>query len=515
MDTSNLNNQKRDGSNTSMWQAADHQAKIGSTFKAGDLYDTIIVGGGITGLSTALLLQEQGQKCLLVEAYAIGFGTTGGTTAHLNTFLDATYPEIDSDFGARASKQMAKASQDVISKIQKNIETYGIDADFEYKQAYLYSQNEKETDELMDILKSSQAAGLGVNLSDENGLPIPFEKAIRFENQAQFHPIKYILGLADAFINLGGEILENTFVSHSKKIDGLHLVESSSGEIRTKHIVYATHISPGINILSLCNAPYRSYVLGIKLKDGQYPEALCYDMQEPYHYFRTHVVNGQRYLIAGGEDHKTGHSDPEEAFLNLENYLKRYFQISEVSFKWSSQYYVPVDGLPYIGQLPGGDEGIFVATGFNGNGMILGSLSAQIISDEILGKMNEFSSLLSPSRLKPVSGFSAFVKENADVAYHFFADRFGAEELQSISALPKDKGKLVEIGGEKVAIYKDPDGEVTALSPVCTHAGCIVNWNQSEKSWDCPCHGGRFSVKGKVLTGPPRKDLQQIAIVKK
>lgn len=515
MNTANLNNQKRDGANTSIWEVADHPTNIYSTFRKDEIYDTLIVGGGITGLSTALLLREHGQKCLLVEAHTIGFGTTGGTTAHLNTFLDATYPEIDSDFGEGASKQMAKASKDVISMIQKNIETYGIDADFEYKEAYLYSQNDKETDELMDILKSSQAAGLEVNPSKKNGLPIPFEKAIRFEKQAQFHPIKYILGLAKAFKNLGGEVLENTFVSSSEKIDGIHLVNTSSGEIRAKHIVYATHIPPGINILSLRNAPYRSYVLGVKLEDAQYPDALCYDMQEPYHYFRTHVIDGQRYLIAGGEDHKTGHAEPEEAFLNLENYLNSYFQISEVSFKWSSQYYVPVDGLPYVGQLPGGDEGIFVATGFNGNGMILGSLSAQIISDQILGKENEFSKLLSPSRLKPVSGFSSFVKENADVAYHFLADRFGAEELQSISAMPKDTGNLVEIDGGKVAVYKDPDGELTALSPICTHAGCIVHWNQSEKSWDCPCHGGRFSVKGKVLTGPPRKDLQQIGIEKK
>lgn len=349
MDTSSLSNPKRDGANTSIWEAASQLGDITPALKAAGVYDTLIVGGGITGLSTALLLQEQGQKCLLVEAHAIGFGTTGGTTAHLNTFLDATYPEIDSDFGEAASKQLARASGGVIGMIRKNIETYGIDADFEYKQAFLYSESKEETDELMDILKSSQAAGLEVSPSQENGLPIPFEKAIRFEKQAQFHPIRYILGLAEAFKTLGGEILENTFVKSSGKTDGIHSVKTSIGEFRAKHIVYATHIPPGINILSLRNAPYRSYVLGVKLKDDQYPDALCYDMQEPYHYFRTHLIDGQRYLIAGGEDHKTGHADPQTAFQNLENYLKRYFQISEVSFKWSSQYYVPLDGLPYVG----------------------------------------------------------------------------------------------------------------------------------------------------------------------
>jgi len=515
MDTYNIKNTSRDGANISIWEAAKRPENIAPAIGTGQIYDTLIVGGGITGLTTALLLQQQGQKCLVVEAHQIGFGTTGGTTAHLNTFLDATYPEIDSDFGQEASKQLARASGEIIEMIRNNVESFGIEADFEYKQAYLYSENEKETSELMDILKSSQAAGVEVSETDQNALPIPFEQSIRFEKQAQFHPIKYLHGLAEAFKNLGGEILENIFVSSSKKMDEIHLLNTTLGEISAKHIVYATHIPPGINILSLRNAPYRSYVLGIKLKDDQYPDALCYDMQEPYHYFRTHQIDGQLYLIVGGEDHKTGHGEPEEAFANLENYVSKYFQISEVSFKWSSQYYVPVDGLPYVGQLPAGDEGIFVATGFNGNGMILGSLSAKIISDEIMGIENEFSTLLSPSRLKPISGFKEFVKENADVAYHFVADRFGAEELKSLAGLPKDMGKLVEIGGEKMAIYKDLDGKVTALNPVCTHAGCIVTWNASEKSWDCPCHGGRFSVQGEVLTGPPRKNLEQIEIEKK
>ncbi|MGM9478105.1 FAD-dependent oxidoreductase [Pedobacter sp. GSP4] len=513
MDTSDINTKRRDGANTSIWEAAAQRLTVPADAKNNQVYDALIVGAGITGLTTGLLLAQQGKACLIVEAHSLGFGTSGGTTAHLNTFLDATYPEIDSDFSPEASRQLASATSEIIEMIRKNIETFSIEADFEYKQAYLYSQNKKESDQLSDILQSSKAAGLHVDQADQNGLPIPFEKAIRFEKQAQFHPIKYLLGLAKAFKDLGGEIIENTFVNGSEKADGIHMVNTGSGKFKAKHIVYATHIPPGINILSLRNAPYRSYVLGVKLKNGPYPDALCYDMQEPYHYFRTHQVDGEQYLIAGGEDHKTGHGDPEQALINLEDYLRKYFDISEVSFKWSSQYYVPVDGLPYIGQLPAGDEGIFVATGFNGNGMILGSLSGRIISDEILGRENELTELLSPSRLKPLSGFKEFIKENADVAYHFLADRFGAAE-QPIADLPKGSGKLLEVEGEELAVYKDPEGKVTALNPVCTHAGCIVQWNPTELSWDCPCHGGRFCVQGKVLTGPPRKDLEQIELKK-
>ncbi|SDG30205.1 hypothetical protein SAMN05421827_10556 [Pedobacter terrae] len=502
----------RDGANASIWQSAlvDHTATNHSDYQ--EVYDALIIGGGITGLTTALLLQKQGKKCVLVEAKNLGFGTTGGTTAHLNTFLDTTYPEIDSDFSKETSSLIAEGTKKMIEMIRTNIQDLEIDADFEFKMAYLFSQNEKETKELQSILESSQAAGVTVTEASENGVPIPFERVVRFDNQAQFHPLKYIHGLAKEFEKLGGQIIEQTFIERTELHEDIHHAKSDQLILKAKNIVYATHIPPGINILSLRNAPYRSYVLAVKLNSGAYPDCLAYDMQEPYHYFRSHEIDGQKYLIIGGADHKTGHEDPLKAFEALEEYAKKYFDISEVSYQWSSQYYVPVDGLPYTGHLPGGDKGIYVATGFNGNGMILGSLSALLISDLILGKENPYEKLFSPSRLKPIAGFNEFVKENADVAYHFVADRFGAEIIKSTHELAKNDGKIVEFDGEKLALYKDETGKVTALNPVCTHAGCIVNWNPAEKTWDCPCHGGRFSITGKVLNGPPQKDLESVSL---
>jgi glycine/D-amino acid oxidase-like deaminating enzyme/nitrite reductase/ring-hydroxylating ferredoxin subunit len=503
---------RRDGANTSIWQSALVNNLANAHSDHQEVYDTLIIGGGITGITTALLLQKQGNKCLLVEARNLGFGTTGGTSAHLNTFLDATYPEIDSDFSKEASSLMAKGSKKMIEMISANIKELIIDADFEFKEGYLFSQNEKETEELQSILESSQAAGVEVSEVFENGVPIPFEHVLCFKNQAQFHPLKYILGLAKEFERLGGKIIEQTFIHSTELLEDIHYAKSDKFTLKAKNIVYATHIPPGINILSLRNAPYRSYVLAVKLNSGEYPSCLSYDMQEPYHYFRSHEIDGQKYLIIGGADHKTGHGDPLKAFEDLEHYARKYFDISQIDYRWSSQYYVPVDGLPYIGQLPGGDKGIFVATGFNGNGMILGSLSAVLISDLILEKENPYEKLLSPSRLKPISGFTEFVKENADVAYHFVADRFGAEIIRSTGELAKDEGKIVEFGGEKLALYKDDDEKVTALNPVCTHAGCIVGWNPTERTWDCPCHGGRFSITGKVLNGPPQKDLEFVPL---
>jgi glycine/D-amino acid oxidase-like deaminating enzyme/nitrite reductase/ring-hydroxylating ferredoxin subunit len=499
----------RDAFTESVWQEIESAVALSENKFTDDICDVLIVGAGITGITAALILQKTGKKCIVAEANKLLFGTTSGTTAHLNTFFDATYPEIESGFGAEAAKQVAKAGKSALHTIKSMIAEYEIDCDFEEKEGYLFSENEKETKDLAKILKSSQEANVIVDETDTNGLPIPFEHALKFPKQAQFHPTKYVTQLAAAYQQLGGVLLEDTLIRSVAIEDNLHHAKADKITIKAKKLVYATHIPPGVNLFSFRCAPYRSYVLGIKLNDNAYPECLSYDMQEPYHYFRTHVINGEKILILGGEDHKTGHEDPSLAFQNLESYARKYFKIKEIAYKWSAQYYVPSDGLPYIGLMPG-VEHTYVGTGFNGNGMQFGTLSAQIISDLILGKENEFADLFSPSRIKPIAGFSEFVKENADVAYHFVADRFSAEEIKSLNEIKPDEGMLVDFKDQKLAIYKSKTGKITALNPVCTHAKCIVNFNKEEKSWDCPCHGGRFDLDGKVLTGPPRHDLQQI-----
>lgn len=505
---------QRDSATESIWQgnAGLHDLLQTKSFNRDQVYDCLIVGAGITGITTALLLQQAGMKCIIAEAGSAGFGTTGGTSAHLNTFFDATYPEIESDFGVDAAKLVAKAGKEAFDLICNFVKDLKIDCDLEYKQAWLYAENEKESKQLIQILEASERAGLQVEITTENVVPVPFSTVIKFEQQGQFHPLKYISGLLAEYIALGGILLENTQIIAYEPQGDHQIAKSNSVDIKANKIVYATHIPPGINSLDLSNAPYRSYVIGLKLKNDQYPLGLAYDMQEPYHYFRTHIIDGQKYLLVGGEDHKTGHSDPGMAFENLKTYVSQYYKVESVDFEWSAQYYVPADGLPYIGQLPGADQDIFVATGFNGNGMMFGTLSGRIIADLILGKKNEYIQLFNPSRLKPLAGFKAFVKENADVAWHFLADRFSFEKLDELHKLKAGEGKLVKFGDRQLAIYKDTKGKITALNPTCTHAGCTVQFNQAEQSWDCPCHGGRFDISGKVLNGPPTQDLEKIII---
>jgi glycine/D-amino acid oxidase-like deaminating enzyme/nitrite reductase/ring-hydroxylating ferredoxin subunit len=499
----------RDGNCESPWQS--NLAPIPPAAyenKADTVYDCLIVGAGITGLTAALLLQKAGKKTVIAEMHTVGFGTTGGTSAHINTFADTTYKETENAFGEEGAQLFANAINKGFSMIKENIDIYKIDCDYEDKTAYLYAEDEEQAKELEEIYQGGIQVGIPVQYVEKAPTPVPYLKVLQFDNQAQFHPLKYLQGLQKVYLDAGGIILENTKIEQLLNDNGVHIAESATINIRARNVIYATHVPPNINVFNFRCAPYRSYVMAVKLKSGSYPDALIYDMQEPYHYVRTHNVDGQPLLIAGGLDHKTGHEDSEKAFADLEKYIRKYYNVSSVKYKWSSQYYTPVDGLPYVGHLPFAADGIYCATGFNGNGMMLGTVSAKILSDLILEKKSIYAHLFSTTRVKPIDGFKEFIKENADVAYHFVADRVSVKETDSLKRIKPGTGKVVEVDGKMVAAYRDDDGQIHALNPVCTHAKCIVGWNPEEKSWDCPCHGARYDIDGKVITGPATKDLQ-------
>lgn len=504
---------QRDAKTKSLWQRNDPSSRLTQS-EEGEVsktFDVVVVGGGITGLTTALLLQEEGLNCVVTEAEKPGFGTTGGTTSHINTMLDTSYDIIERDFGPDNAKLVAAATMESIALMYNLVKKYNINCDFSFRDGYLFAENEEEAQSLKEVLAASQRAGVDVEEAGHLPIPLEYESVIVFKNQAQIHPVKYLDGLVKAFTSQGGLLLENNKVQETKLEKGIHTLTCERITLRARKIVYATHIPPGINILHLRCAPYRSYVLAAQLEDGC-PDELIYDMKDPYHYFRSHEIEGKKYLILGGEDHKTGHSEPEESFARLEQYLRAHFRVRSLDYRWSAQYYESADGLPYIGELPSADKGIYTATGFSGNGITWGSFSGLLLKDILLERESPFSSLFVPARLKPVAGFKEFVRENADVAYRYIADRVKISKLESVSSLAADSGTVVKYEDKKIAVYKDGTGGVHALDPVCTHAGCIVKWNGTEKSWDCPCHGGRFDIHGKVLTGPPRKDLQKIDI---
>lgn len=503
---------QRDGINTSLWQYQMPQYESSSTTIPDRSYDVIVVGGGITGVSTALELQKAGKRCLLLEAYSLGFGTTGGTTAHLNTLVDTYYDQIEKNFGKKNAQLVAQITRDAIVHVKQNLYTYHIECGFNQQAGYLFSQDEKQTKQLEDIAEASKRAGLELEYANEIQIPFPFEKAIRVERQARFHPIEYLHGITHAFEDAGGVIVQHCSVTDAKENEKIE-VETTLGKVECAQLIYATHIPPGVNLVHLRSAPYRSYAIAVRLKDNNYPDALVYDLYDPYHYYRTQEVDGIKYLIVGGEDHKTGHiENTDSCFLHLESYVRKYFNVDVIAFKWSSEYFEPADGLPYIGHLPGTSKNIFIATGFGGNGITYGIVSSMLLRDLIISGENEYTKLFSPSRIKPVAGFEKFVKENLDVAKELVSKILPTEKLDELAGLAYGEGKVVKYEGQNLALYKDEQGILHALNPVCPHLKYTVAWNSTERSWDCPCHGSRFDCNGKVLTGPSTKGLEVIEL---
>jgi glycine/D-amino acid oxidase-like deaminating enzyme/nitrite reductase/ring-hydroxylating ferredoxin subunit len=503
----------RDGYNRSLWQKNEfHNTNINLPHER---YDVLIVGGGMTGVVTALSLQKKGKKCLLVEAHGLGYGTTGGTTAHLNTLLDTPYTTITTNFGEQTSKLIAEASKNVITDIEHNISEYGIQCEFERTAAILFSQDEKETRELLKIFDASHEAGLAITLENELPINTRFEKALKVNGQAKFHPIRYLHALASEFEKAGGQIITDCSVQEVKDHQDEILAITSKGNIIAEKIVFATHIPIGINILHLRCAPWRSYAMAVKLENNKYPDELIYDMKDPYHYYRSQQIDGQKYLIVGGNDHKTGdHGNTEQPFLQLLAHIHRIFNVKEITHQWSSQYFEPADGIPYIGQLPGHNENYYVATGYGGNGMIYSHIAATEITSFITTGASAYNDQFSPSRIKPVAGFTNFIGHNVDVVKHFVGKFFDAEKLPAIADISPGEGKIVKLDDTLVAISKDHTGKLHAVAPTCTHMKCHVAWNITEQSWDCPCHGARYSADGKVLTGPASHSLEPVELVK-
>jgi glycine/D-amino acid oxidase-like deaminating enzyme/nitrite reductase/ring-hydroxylating ferredoxin subunit len=504
---------KRDGALESLWQVTTNNFTPKHTTIPNETFDVVIVGAGITGITTGLQLQKAGKKVLIAEAHTIGFGTTGGTTAHINTFMDNPYSQIISDFGEDGAKLVAQSIKDAIALIYSNVQEYAIDCDYEQSEAYLFSQDEKQTKQLNEIKEATLKVGVAINDVDSIPATIEFEKAVVLPGQAGFHPTKYIQALAKVFESLGGVLLENCRITEVKEETPLE-ISSSLGVIKGLNLIYATHLPAGLNLIHFRAHPYRSYAVAAKLEnDAAYPTSFLYDLYDPYHYIRTQEIGGEKYLIVGGEDHKTGHEENTEApFLKLEAYTKKYFPVQSFAYRWSSQYYEPTDGLPYIGHMPGNPDNVFCATGYSGNGMMYSHVAAITLTDIIVNGDSQYKQVYNPNRLKPVAGFVEFVKEGADITAQYVKAILPADKIETLAELAPGEGRMVKYEGNKVALYKEESGKIHALNPTCPHAKCQVAWNGAEKSWDCPCHGARYSFTGEMLTGPARKDLEVIEI---
>jgi glycine/D-amino acid oxidase-like deaminating enzyme/nitrite reductase/ring-hydroxylating ferredoxin subunit len=506
---------KRDGHQRSVWQGIS-ALDVPAQALPEDVLDVLVVGAGITGVSTALALQQAGQKCLLVDAVSICYGTTGGTSAHINTLLELTYDRMIDKFGEDDARMVAQAASEAFEMIRDNAATHAPECNWQQRDAYMVALDRAQAKELEKVVEGTRAVGLQMEMVDDAPYPGKYVAAARVGQQAQFHPTRYVQGLARAYLQAGGLLRESCPVRDVEEEGEVLVISTNQGILHARHLVYATHVPPGVNILHFRNAPYRSYVLAARLTDeAVLPHALVYDMEDPYHYYRTEEVDGQRLLIAGGCDHKTGHmEDTTEPFEELELHVRALYPVESITHRWSSQYYEPTDGLPYIGKLPMGSDRIMVATGYSGNGMTYGTLAARIITDLITTGASRYAALFDPARVSLVAGFSNFMKEAADVVGQLAAAPFPESKLEQLHELTNGDGRVVRYDKRSVALYRDDEGAFHAVEPACSHIKCIVAWNKAERSWDCPCHGSRFGTDGEVLTGPARKALQHVHLSK-
>jgi glycine/D-amino acid oxidase-like deaminating enzyme/nitrite reductase/ring-hydroxylating ferredoxin subunit len=491
-------------SNTSLWSATATSPTFPPLMANAEV-DVVIVGGGITGLTAAFLLASAGQRVSLVEARRIGSGVSSRSTVHLTEAVDTRYQQIESDFGREGAKLVAQSSRAAIEKVADLVKALSIPCDFLRRPGFLYTEKDEDLAVLRDEYEAARRAGLPVDLLPESPLPFVTKGALRFPDQAQMHVARYLASVATAAQAKGAQIYEDSRVITIE--DGepciVHLEHGPA--IRAKNVLVATHAPLNRVFLQTKIAAYRSYVLAFA--NVKMPDGLFWDTEDPYHYSSAFTVDGVSYLIVGGEDHKTGtETSTDERFDRLFAWTKARIAVPAPSHRWSAQVEEPVDGLPFIGR-NALSEHVYVATGFSGNGITFGTVAAMILTDLVVARVSPWADLYSATRVKPVSSAGTYLEENIDFPMHLVSDRLHPPEAKSPADIRPGEGKTIRLRGERLAVYRDPQGALHAVSSVCTHLGCLVKFNNAEKTWDCPCHGSRFGVDGAVLDGPATRPL--------
>ena len=494
------------GRPVSLWLATTPQTHYPSL--SGDVaVDVAVLGGGISGIATAYLLKQSGMTAAVLDAGRLVESVTGNTTAKVTSQHGLIYSQLISDFGEEKARLYGEAQEAAKERIASLVEQLGIECDFRRTSAYTYTLDEAETGQLEREADAARGLGLPASYTEETELPFRVRAAVRFDNQAQFHPRKYLLALAERIPGGGSHVFERTRAFDIEDGDPC-AVKTGGGTVRARSVVVATHFpyyDPNIYFAAMY--PTRSYVLGCRL-NGPVPRGMYVSTGTPHNSVRNNPYDGGEIVMLGGEHHKTGQGgDTRERYQRLEEWARANFDIKSIEFRWSTQDNNTVDGVPYVGKLSSGSEHVYVATGFRGWGMTNSHVAAVLLNDMIAGRENPWAGVFDPSRFKPVTSARDFVRENMNVAKEFMADRVSTPKLESFDGIPLGHGEVVEWRGERLAVYKDDRGAVTACSAACTHMGCIVRWNSAEKSWDCPCHGSRFDHEGKVIQGPANESL--------
>ncbi|WP_017725884.1 FAD-dependent oxidoreductase [Halalkalibacterium ligniniphilum] len=472
--------------------------------------DVTVVGGGITGITTAYLLQKAGKQVALLEADVLLNGTTGHTTAKITAQHDLIYNELLSHFGYEKTKLYYEATSDAIHFIRKTVEDLQIDCDLTTENAYIYTNTNRYISKFEQELKAYEKLGIEGELVDSIPLKLPIRAAIMMKEQAQFHPLAYLKQLVQNFIDAGGRVFEQTVAVDLLEEQQRNVITREGYRITCDHVVESSHF-PFFDRGFYFSKMYadRSYILGVKTNDD-YPGGMYLSAEDPKRSVRHSTYKGERLLIIGGEKHKTGQGmDTMLHYEALERFSYDHFTVTGIPYRWSAQDLTTLDKLPYIGQASKNQPNVFVATGFRKWGMTNGTVAAHLMADLILERQNPYKELFKPNRFTADPSIKSFLSYNIDVAKHLLDGKLDSTE-KGPEELERDEGDIVRVNGKRAGGYRDKDGTIHLVNTTCTHLGCEVEWNRGDRTWDCPCHGSRFSYEGNVVEGPAKKPLEKL-----
>ena len=473
--------------------------------------DVAIVGGGIVGIMCATFLKQAGKTVAILEAGRVAQGVTGHTTAKVTSLHTLVYDELITKFGEDKARLYAESNQAAIGIVKQLCEARDLDCEFRETNAYTYTVKDDYVSKIKKEAEAARSLGLPAEYLDDIPMPFSVKAAVRFADQAEFHPRKFLGPLARAVPGDGSHVFEGTRAVDVQEDDTCRITTSSGKQVTARDVIVATNIPIVDKGLFFARAePSRGYALAMDMPQDRIPPGMFINVGAPTHSVRPAPHRGKEILILAGEGHHVGEGGVHtEHWDRLEDWARSELGATEVLYRWSTQDYYSLDKVPFIGRMTPGEGNLYTATGFSAWGMTNGVVAGLLLTDLITGVSNPWSELYDPNRFN-VKSLPSFVKKGGHDAKRLLGDRLkSGVDAEQTAALAPGAGAVFDIEGEKVAVHRDDQGQLHARSATCTHLGCIVAWNDAERSWDCPCHGSRFDVDGEVLQGPAATPLKQ------
>jgi glycine/D-amino acid oxidase-like deaminating enzyme/nitrite reductase/ring-hydroxylating ferredoxin subunit len=472
--------------------------------------DVVIVGGGITGVTSAYLLANEGLKVAVLEAGQLLNGTTAHTTAKITAQHDLIYDEFMHQIGSSKTRLYYEANAEALNFIRKTVDQHQIKCDFSKQDAYIYATTEEYAHKLEKEAQAYEKIGIDGGLVEQMPLDLDIKKGLVMKNQAQFHPLKYLVHLVQIITQKGGLFFEKTTAVNVETGRRPTVLTRTGSRITADYVLACSHFPfyEGLGFYFTRMHADRSYILAAKTKKA-YPGGMYISADQPVRSLRSVPMNGEEMVLIVGESHKTGQGkETLEHYKALESFGQQVFGLDHIAYRWSAQDLITLDKIPYIGAITPAQSNILIATGYRKWGMSNGTAAALLFRDILLGKKSAYQKVYTPSRFYAHPSLKNFLVENANVVGHLLKGKLEVPS-RSTSDLSNGEGAVVIIKGHRKGAYKDEEGKLHIVDTTCTHVGCEVEWNNGDRTWDCPCHGSRFSYTGEVVEGPAETPLQR------